>query len=196
MIGKIFSVFAVVTIAGCATTNTYTLGAQKFNSAEEFQTAVDRENQERISSVISLKEPLSGKSLVVAFPSEKAIAIENERRFVSQNGRTRPDNVVEIHKNLSIHLTKTVMTTCEVIRKRNIYRSVDCRAVDEIVNDFSPSDNYDALFYSEPAHGSGQWFYASKKHGKQVFGFDMSAADMATRTRNYLSAIQAFAVRD
>lgn len=192
LMGSLISAFV---LSGCATTF-YTYSGNKYNSAEEFHAAVDQDNNIRLSTITPLKEPISSKSLIYAYAGVATIEAENERRFNKLNNKPRPTQTQEMQKNLSIGIHKAITTQCEFIKKRNIYKSVDCREMDQMTIDLPASDAYDTMFFSESDAGTGQWYYNSKKHGKQVFVFDMSSTDPVTRTRNYLSAVEALAVRN
>lgn len=190
-----FALFVGLTVlSGCATT--YTYDGKKYNSAAEFHSAVDQDLSMRRSTVTPLKEPLTDKMLVVAYASVNAMEAENERRFNKLNNASRPANTKEMQRNLSIFYHKAISSDCNSIKLRNIYKSVECREMDQTVLDIPASDAYDTFFFSESTEGTGQWLYVSKKHGKQVFAFDKSSLEPAARVRNYLSAVEALAIRN
>jgi hypothetical protein len=59
-----------------------------------------------------------------------------------------------------------------------------------------PSSDTDVLYYTEPSQGTGQWFYATTKHGKQIFAYDRSGAGSTAKVHAFIDAVQALAIRE
>lgn len=84
----------------------------------------------------------------------------------------------------------------EAIQKRGIYKSVVINETSTTVNSLEPARDYDVMYYTEPGIGSGQMFYASSKHGKQVFAYDRSGITGKDKVRAFVEAAQTLAVRE
>ena len=65
-----------------------------------------------------------------------------------------------------------------------------------MITSLEPSKEYDVIYYTEPSVGSGQYFYASIKHGKQIFSFDRSQTGPDGKVKAFVEAIQALAIRE
>jgi hypothetical protein len=194
MIKKLVGLIVLVAISGCAAV--YTLEGQKYDSKEKFQRAVDSTNSVALSSIIPLPTPLTQKKLVFAMPSETVLYNENVRRFVTTNGR-QPNTVQnEMAENLSKWAYKTVKVYFDAIQKRNIFASTQFIEMQSMTGSFAASADTDTLYFVEPSQGSGQWYYTSLKHGKQIFAYDRSSPTPAGKVQAFIEAAQAQAIRD
>lgn len=180
-------------LTGCGAT--YYLDGVKYENAEAFQIAVDDFNNQYVATVTPLAAPLTEKELLFVIPSQQAIYQESIRRHISAEG-----NIGELAKeqymNLAIHSSKGGKANKEAISKRGIYKNVRLLETQSLVNDIAPTSEYDVLLFSEPSIGTGQWFYSSEKHGKQVFSEDRSGITPEQKVQNYLNAVQMMAIRE
>jgi hypothetical protein len=186
----------VASVAGCATRATYTLSGQKYSSKEDFQQASIAGAARAMSNVSRLPRPLTTKKIVVAIPSEETLHNEDSRRFLVQNGRTPNPVQQELIDNLGTHNFRGVKVFYEAIERRGIYASAQFKGMPTTAVSLEPSADTDVLYFTEPSVGSGQWFYASQKHGKQVFAYDRSAPEGSARVQRFLEAVEAQAIRE
>jgi len=84
----------------------------------------------------------------------------------------------------------------EAVQKRGIYSSVTVNETGSMANSLEPANEYDVMYHTEPSIGAFQIFYASSKHGKQVFAFDRSGATPTAKVNAFIDAVQALAVRE
>jgi hypothetical protein len=185
---------AVVLLGGCAAN--YMLDGQKYGSSAEFQRAVDDRVAAAVGSVSPLPSPLTSKKLIVAFPAESAIYQENVRRVTALNGRAPMGVQAEMITNLSAGNYKLNKVFIDALQKRNIYPSVQFKEMPAMVVSLEPSSDTDVMYYSEASQGAGQWFYASAKHGKQVFAYDRSGAGATAKVHAFVDAVQVQAIRE
>lgn len=191
---KSLFILVFLALAGCA--SHYFLDGKRYDNEASFQDAVENNRQAAIQTVQALQAPLTNKRLVVAIPGEQAIYDENSRRHKTATGHELMGLAVEQNRNLSKANAKLIKIFFESVQKRGIYPSVEIRETNSMVNSLEPSPDYDVMYYTEPAVASGQYFYVSTKHGKQVFAFDRSGAGLVEKANNFISAVQALAVRD
>lgn len=188
------AVVVVGILGGCGTT--YTFEGQKYDSKEKFQSAVDSAASGALATIAPLATPLSQKKLVFAIPSESALVNENVRRQVAIAG-SQPNAIQqELIDNLSRSNFKLTKIFFEGVQRKNIYKSVQFIEMQSMTGSFAPSQDVDTLYYVEPSQGSGQWFYASSKGGKQIFAFDRSSVTPAGKIQAVVDAVQAQAIRD
>lgn len=190
----IFAIAAMAALSGC--TSFYLLDGKKYDSEQAFQQAVETNRQEALLSIQPLQEPLTKKRLIVALPSEQALYDENARRHQAAMGRAISGLEVDQNRNLSKANFKMNKVWFEAVQKRGIYPSMELRETNSLVNSLEPAPDYDVMYYTEPSVGTGQYFYASAKHGKQVFAYDRSKPGVNAQVQSFVEAVQAFAVRD
>lgn len=197
MINKLKLITAALSFAalsGCA--SVYYLEGKEYKDETSFQQATDQLNLSILANIVPLPSPVTERSLVYAYPSQKTLYDESVRRHTEAKGMAPVGIALDQYRNLSIHAVKASNTSGSAIKKRGIYPQVTILETDTMVNSIEPSENTDVLYYSEASIGAGQMFYASKKHGKQIFAFDRSGSTPEARTQALIEAVQAFAIRD
>ena len=194
MIKFITTVGLALILSGCAAT--YTLGTKKFDNEQAFQAAVEDERNQALSQVQKLPEPLTKKKLIAALPSEQAIYAENSRRHTATTGKPLMGAGIELYTNLSKSAYKLTKVFFEGVQKRGIYSSIEIRDMMSMAVSIEPSQEYDVLYFTEPSVGSGQYFYASAKHGKQVFAYDRSGEGVTAKVNAFIEAAQVQAIKD
>lgn len=186
--------FAVVLLSGCATN--YTFEGARYEGSEAFQRAVDQHVSATLAQVTPLPKPLTNKRLIVAIPSEATILTENIKRTAALNGRQPTGVQLELIENLSKSTHKTTVVAYDAIKKRGVFPGVIVNETATPVNSIEPSKDYDVMYYTEATPGSGQLFYSSVKHGRQVFPWDRSGANMSAKISAFIESVQALAIRD
>lgn len=191
---KIAITLLTLTISGCA--STYYLDGKEYKDAKSFQQATDDLYASVLRSITPLAGPLTGKSLVFAFPSETAIYNETVRRHHEVKKTTPGAVALDQYKNLAQHSFKSARSFFNSIEKRGIYPDTTMIETNTVTNSIEPSSSHDVLYYTETSIGSGQYFYVSDKHGKQVFAYDRSGRTPEDRTKAFVDAVQALAARE
>ena len=195
MTKKKFGIFVVCfLLTGCA--NTYFFEGRKFDSKESFQSAVASYNNEGLAPISPLPVPVTTRKLLFALPSEATFLEATLRHHATQFGGQPNSNQIELYQNLVKSNVTQAKALFDAIKKRNIYTSVQFVEMQSTNGEFAPSTDTDTLFYVEPTHGSGQYFYSSAKYGKQIFAFDRSAPGAAGKMKAFLDAVQIQAIRD
>lgn len=193
---KLFTTLAIaILLTGCGRA-TYTLNGTQHNNAQSFQAAVDLEKSKALAAVTPLTNPLTKKKLIAAMPSEQAVFEETARRHTATTGKPLAGIGIKQNTNLSKANYKMVRVFFEAIQKKGIYPSIEIREMPSTIISIEPSIDYDVLYVTEPAAGSGQFFYASAKYGKQVFAFDRSGVTGVEKVNAFVDAAQAQAIRD
>ena len=193
---KIMAVFAIALLSGCATKPFYTFEGKKYNSREQFHQAIEASLSNALFTVVPLPSPLAARKLIFAIPSESAIREENNRRFITTQGRVPTRQEKEIRDNLSKSAFRNIQVFFEAVQKRNIYTSVQLIEMDSMTGSFAASAESDALFFVEPTEGSGQWYSSSFKSGKQIFAYDRGLPGPAGKLKGFIDAVQAQAIRE
>lgn len=195
MIKKIAGLFVVVVaLNGCAVN--YTYDGQKYDSKEKFHQAVESKISGVLASIEPLPKPLTQKKLIFAIPSEVALLEESTKRFVQMQGTQPIGQAKEIVENLPKANYKNIKVFYDALQKRNIFASTQFIDMQTMTGSFAASADADVLYYIEPSQGSGQWYYTSLKHGKQIFAFDRSSPTLTGKLQAFNEAIQAQAIRD
>ncbi len=194
MIKSTATLALIIFLTGCGAT--YTFNGKQHNNAQSFQTAVDVEKSTALAAVTPLSGPLTKRKLIAAIPSEQAVFEETARRHTAITGKPLMGIGIEQNTNLSKANHKMVRVYFEAIQKKGIYSAVEIREMPSTVISIEPSVDYDVLYLTEPAAGSGQFFYASAKHGKQVFAHDRSGVTPAEKINAFVDAAQAQAIRE
>lgn len=184
----------LLSLSGCS--SVYFLDGRKYDNQESFQIAVEEMRSTALNQVQPLQSPLSKKRLVVAIPSENTIYVGNLRSHQSTTGKEATGLAVEQYRNLAKSNFKLTKVFYESVQRRGIYPSVTITETESMVNSLEPTNDYDVMYYTEPALGSGQTFYASAKHGKQVFASDRSGTTAIAKTNAFIDAVQALAIRE
>lgn len=188
------SASTAITLAGCAAT--YTYEGQKYTSKKAFHKAVDASFTSALNAITPLSAPLTTRSLIVALPSEASLHAENIRRFKETEGREPIGVSKEIIDNLTISSYKSLKVFYYGVQKRNIYSQVQYVDLDSMNSSLEPSSTTDVLYYVEPARNSGQWFFATAKHGKQIFSYDRTRQGPVGKLNGFNEALQVMAVRE
>lgn len=194
MIKFLSSLGLALLLSGCA--STYTLEGKKYDNEQAFQAAVDNERTQAVAQVQPLPAPLTKKKLIAAFPSEQALHAENSRRHTAIAGRPPMGLAVEQIANISKSNYKLTRVAFEGVQKRGIYSEVEIREMPSMVVSIEPSMDYDVLYYTEPSIGTGQFFYSSVKHGKQIFAFDRSGEGVTGKVKAFVEATQVQAIKE
>jgi len=121
---------------------------------------------------------------------------ENIRRQTALNGRAPTGQATEMLTNLTRSNYKMMKVFFDTVQKKGIYSSTQLREIPSMAISIEPAADTDVLYFSEPSQGTGQWFYASAKHGRQVFGYDRSGAGVTAKTQAFIDAVQAQAIRE
>ncbi|GEM_PF-1195780 len=190
----ILAAAAAVLLSGCAAF--YTLEGQRYNSAEEFQRTVDSHAAAAVAAVAPLPSPLTKKKLIFAIPAEATVYQENVRRSTVTNGRAPTGLGAEMVTNLTRANYKMMKVFYDVVQKKGIYPSVQFMDMPSMAISLEPSADTDVVYYAEPSQGTGQWFYASAKSGRQVFAYDRSGAGPTAKALAFIDAVQAQAIRE
>lgn len=190
----IISALYIATLSGCAAT--YTFDGKKYENKETFHAAVESTRSSALSSVQPLPKPLTEKGLIFAMPSAEALISASKKNFTKIQGRAPMGIEDEILENLPRANHKMSAIFGEAVAKRGIFSSVKQISTESMDSSIQPTDKEDVIYYSEPTIGSGQWFYTSAKHGKQVFAFDRSRPGTDGKLAAFLEAVQAQAIRD
>jgi uncharacterized protein YceK len=181
-------------LSGCA--SVYYLEGKQYKDEASFQKAADQIIQDNLSGITRLPSPLAEKNLIFVVPGEKAIYEESLRRHTVSTGTAPVGIVLDQYRNLSLHASKSFKNFYDVLVKRGVYREVKFVETDSLVNSMEASDGYDVLYFTEPSVASGQYFYVSMKHGKQIFAFDRSGSTPLAKTQAFVDAVQVFAIRE
>jgi hypothetical protein len=194
MIKRLVSSLVVAAVlSGCAAT--YFLDGKKYDNEAVFQAEVESQRSTALAQVQPLASPLSVKKLIAAFPSETAIYTENERRHMAATGKPIAGIGLEQNRNLSRANFKLMKMFFEGVEKRRIYREVVLQEFPSMAVSLEPSIDYDVIYFTEPSVSSGQYFFASDKHGRQAFAFDRSGSGAAAKVNAFIEAVQAQAIR-
>jgi len=194
MIKKFVGLIVLVALSGCAAV--YQYNGQKYDSKEKFQQAVDSSLSGALSTITPLPAPLTQKKLVFAIPSETTAFNEQVRRHVALNGSQPNALQNEMYENQTKSNYKNVKVYFDALQKKNIYASTQFIEMQSPTGSFAASADTDALYYAEPSQGSGQWYYTSLKHGKQIFAYDRSSPTLPGKLQAFVDAVQAQAIRD
>lgn len=184
----------ITTLSGCA--SHYFLGGKKYENEESFQAAVEESRTTVLNQVQALPAPLTKKSLVVSIPSEQTHYAENLRRHHAAHGSEASGLALDQIRNISKSNFKLTKVFYEAVQKRGIYSSVTINETQSAVNSLEPSNEYDVMYLTVPGVGAEQTFYASAKHGKQVFAYDRSGTTPTEKVNAFIDAVQALAIRE
>lgn len=195
MMKKLIALVAVLALSGCAK-NFYTLEGVKYDTKEEFHQAVDRMNNEALNGIKPLPSPVTKKNLIIAFPSPATIYAENISRQTKTSGQSPSGLLLERMENVSKANFATSKVFADGVQRRGIYASTKFMEMPSMTVSLEPSADTDVLYFSEPAISSGQWFFATQKHGKQVFGYDRSGAGATAKVQAFTDAVLAQAIRE
>jgi len=190
----ILTLLAASALAGCV--NTYNLDGRLYKGESDFQTAVNQSNSGALSQVKKLPAPLTEKKLVALMPSEAALLAENTKRIVTATRSAPQGQHAVIIENLTRSNYKMTRVMFEALEKRGIYKEVEIRDASSMSVSAEPSPEYDVIFYTEPALNTGQYFYSSSKHGKQIFAYDRSGEGPVNKINAFIEAAQSMAIRN
>lgn len=195
MTRKLAAIVAMATaLAGCA--SSYTLEGQKYASKEELHRASEGLVVSALNTISPLPSPLTQKKLVFAIPSEPTIRQENVSRVTQRNGSAPNAMLSEQIENITKANYRSLRVFYDAVQKRGIYASTQLREMPSMAVSLEPSSDTDVIYLTEPAPGTGQWFYASQKHGRQLFAYDRSGVGTTSKVQAFMEAVQAQAIRD
>lgn len=181
-------------LSGCAAT--YTFDGSKYDNKQSFHAAVENKRTSSLAKIQPLQKPLTERNLIFATPKAEVLIAASKQNFTKIEGRQITGIAAEILENVTLANHKMAVIFGDAIEKRGIYQSVRQVSLDSMDSSLQPTAKDDVIYYTEPTIGSGQWFYASSKHGKQVFAFDRSKPGADGKINAFLDAAQAQAIRD
>lgn len=194
MIKRFLALATVLAASGCA--NYYTLEGVKYDSKETFNQAVTQKTTDALNSIQPLPAPVTKKNLIMAFPSEATVYAENIARTTKQNGQAPSGFLVEQIENLTKANFALSKVFADAVQKKGVYTTMKFMEMPSMTVSIEPSSNTDVLYFSEPAIGTGQWFFATQKSGKQVFAYDRSGAGPTAKVQAFVDAVMAQAIRE
>jgi hypothetical protein len=183
-----------IALSGCATS--YTYEGAKYSSEASFHSAVEQTCISAVNNITPLSEPITGKRLLIGVPAMGVLNQASFNWFTTAQGSQPTGRAKEIIENLNKANRRGMEAFYEAASKRAIYSSVQFVATDSMTGAIAPSTNVDVLYYIEPTRGSGQWFYASTKRGKQIFAFDRSRTGVDGKLKGFIEALQVQAVQE
>lgn len=189
----ILSIFAILILSGCAIN--YSFDGQKYASKELFLKAVDDKVADTLTLITPLRTPLSSKKLIMAMPSHDVynkLGIENHIKLNKQE----PNSIQKesgSNVNRSHYLTTKIFL--DAVQKKNIYRETQFIDMQSGTDSFAPSANVDVLYLVFTDANSIQWYFATDKNGKEIFGYDRSASTMVGKVQAFLDAVQTRVIR-
>ena len=190
----LFAIALSFSLTGCAAF--YTFEGTKYDNKEAFHAAVDAQRSASLAKIQKLPSPLTEKTLIFAIPSADALISASKKQYVKIEGHQPIGIASEILENVPRANHKMSVVFGDAIEKRGIFASVKFVSLDSMESSIQPTSKEDVLYFSEPTFGSGQWFYSSAKHGKQVFAFDRSQPGVDGKITAFLEATQAQAIRE
>ena len=129
-------------------------------------------------------------------PSEDTFVEETKKIFIKAQGTQPVGTALEIIENVPRSTYKGIKAFFDAVQKRNIYASTQFVDMQSTTGSFAASADTDTLYIVVPAPNSTQWYYASLKHGKQIFAYDRSSPTPAGKVQAFVEAVQAQAIRD
>lgn len=190
----VIAITLAMSLSAC--TSHYFLQGKKYDDEASFQAAVENERSAAINHIQPLQAPLTKKRLIVSIPSEPTLYAESLRRYLVAQGKEASGLALDQYRNLAKSNFKLTKMFFEAVQKRGVYPSVTINETQTMVNSLEPSDEYDVMYYSETGVGSGQIFYASSKHGKQIFAYDNSSLSINEKAKAFTDAVQVLAIRE
>jgi hypothetical protein len=184
-----------VSLALYSCTANYMMDGVRYQGSDNFQMGVDQQVGQALAQVTPLTKPLTTKKLIVLIPSESAILSENIKRSTALRGIAPSSLALEMIENISKSTYKTMIVLHHGLRKRGVFSEVVINESPSMSNSIEPSKEYDVLYFTEPSQGSGQYFYSSVKHGRQVFPWDRSGSGVG-RLNSFIESVQALAIRE
>lgn len=181
-------------LSGCAAT--YMFEGKKYQSSAEFHSAVAAYHARANAAVTPLPVPITFKKLIFGIPSINAMNEASSRAFTTMQGTPPTGIAKEIITNLNTSGYNGGHAFYDGVAKRNIYSSAQLIELDSMNGSLAPSESVDVIYYIEPIKGSGQWYYASQKFGKQIFSFDRSSTDASGKMMAFIEAVQMQAIRE
>ena len=183
-----------VALSGCAAT--YTLEGAKYDNKEAFRSAAETHRSAALANIQPLPKSLTDKSLIFAFPSAEVLITASKQRFTKIENRQPTGIAKEILENIPYVNHRLITVFGDAVERRGIYKSVKHISLESMNSHIQPTTNEDVIYFIEPTLNSGQWFYASIKHGKQVFAYDRTREGIDGKISAFLEAVQAQAIRD
>lgn len=186
-----FFVFAL--LSGCAN---YIYDGKAYATKEEFFRAVDTSIADVLSTIEPLPTPLTSKGLIFALPALDVMVAQTFDTYASVHGSEPTGVQREMLENIVRANYKNNVVYFEAIKKRNIFSSVVFVDIESMSGALEASESNDVLYYVEPKVGSGQYFYISYEHGKQIFAADRSSPTAEGKVQAFVEAAQLLAIRD
>lgn len=186
--------FVTVALGGCAAT--YTYNNQRYNSKEEMMAGAEAALARSVNSVVPLPSPPAKRNILFAIPNLPTMVNVSVKTFEQRAGRMIGLGEQIVLTNVTEVNHRSTKALYEVVVRRNLYPATRYIELDTAAPELQASAGEDVLYYYEPTVGSGQWYYVTAKAGKQVFAFDRGGATMEAKTKAFVDAVQAFALRD
>jgi hypothetical protein len=189
----ILTIFTILILSGCAIN--YSFDGQKYASKELFLKAVEDKVGDTLTLITPFTPPLSGKKLIMAMPSLEVynkLGIEN---FIKINKKEPNSIQIEVSSNINRSAYLTTKIFLDAVQKKNIYLETQFIDMQSGTDSFAPSVNVDVLYLVFTDANSVQWYFATNKNGKEIFGYDRSAPTMAGKVQAFLDAVQTRAIR-
>ncbi|NUB05843.1 hypothetical protein FW320_06590 [Azospirillum sp. Vi22] len=187
-------VAAVLTfsLSGCG--QKYVLDGKVYTSKEEAENAAAVERSQYLARLAPLPWPLSSRSVVIAYPSEKKF-YSTKVSIAKSIGRSDTEESVR-GVMLYRDMYRNYASLAEVIEKKNIFKASEKVVFDRDAN-VEPSDDKDVivLVLAESASAHDQFYYLSKRNGRQAIMVDAGLPTVAQRRDSLLDYIKTVALQ-
>jgi len=185
--------FSMLVLSGCAR-QTMIFNGKTYTDMAEYARDVHSNWEAILAGITPLPHPVTKRRLLVVCPT-RSYYQQSRLAFLQQTSpdatlaRVENDPVSNVYYNWYADKARSV-------ERKGIFPKVDV-VVTEGLLESQPTDDYDVLMVALAlAPGStDQWYYYSKRNGRQIISTDLGAKSLAAQVTSYLDSIKAAALQ-
>jgi len=187
------TLLSIFVLAGCAR-QTMVFNGKTYTDMAEYTRDVHSDWDSTLASITPLPHPVSDRRLIILYPS-RSYYQQARLNLVRQMSPSATIDQLEKNVNFYIQYDMYTMMPRNVARK-GIFPKVETVLADG-ADQVQPTGDYDVLVLTLASTQSSkdQWYYYSKRNGKQAISMDMGARTTAERNASILDSIKVAALQ-
>jgi hypothetical protein len=188
-----FIVMTALLVSACVQP-AWVYDGKRYTDRVQLQNDMDANFNSLLANLKPLQQPVTNRDLKIFMP-DKVWLIDTKLEYIRIGTPLATRDMISNDILFNTNYTENSRLE-DLIRKKNIFRSVSKIATTGN-QDVQPSDDYDALVYSTATKPPAidQFYYVSKRNGKQIIAFDQNLTSIQERVESQLNAIKGAALQ-
>ncbi len=187
------TLISIFILTGCAR-HTIVFNGKTYTDKDEYTRDVISNWEAAVASITPLPHPISKRRLLVVYPTR---SYYQQSRLAFTQQVTPSATLSQLEKDPNFYILYSLCADkARIVARQGIFQKVDASIVDGFA-EVPPSDDYDVLMLTlaSAPDSTDQWYYYSKRNGRQIISADLGGRVLAERIASFLDSIKAAALQ-